>query len=359
MKRTLILLLAAVAAFGQRKTENVIVVMADGLRWQEVFRGADTALMTKENGKIKEAGPVKAAYWREELGARRAALMPFLWGVMAKQGVVYGNREAGSEAQISNPMNFSYPGYSETFCGWGDPRIDSNDKNYNPNPNVLEFLNKKAAFRGKVAAFGAWELFPWIFNAPRSGIVVNAGHEPFEMTPMTEKLRLLNRLKAESPHVWEGETVDVLTFHTALEYVKAKQPRVLFVGLGEPDEWAHDGDYRLYLESIRRTDGYLQELWETVQTMAQYRGKTTLIVLTDHGRGAGPQTWKDHGQKVPESREIWMALLGPDTPALGERKNVAPVIQGQVAATVAALLGEDYTAAEPKAKGVLSEAVKK
>jgi hypothetical protein len=30
------------------KTENVFLITIDGLRWQEVFRGAEEALMTKE-----------------------------------------------------------------------------------------------------------------------------------------------------------------------------------------------------------------------------------------------------------------------------------------------------------------------
>lgn len=44
-----------------------------------------------------------------------------------------------------------------------------------------------------------------------------------------------------------------------------------------------------------------------------------------------------------------MVFLGPDTPALGERTNIGPVLQTQLAATLAALLGEDYNAAVSKA----------
>jgi len=43
-----------------------------------------------------------------------------------------------------------------------------------------------------------------------------------------------------------------------------------------------------------------------------------------------------------------MAFLGPDTPALGERKETGTVTESQVAATLAALLGENYHAAVPK-----------
>jgi hypothetical protein len=44
-----------------------------------------------------------------------------------------------------------------------------------------------------------------------------------------------------------------------------------------------------------------------------------------------------------------MAFLGPDTPALGERKQAGPVTESQIAATIAALLGEDYRADYPQA----------
>jgi hypothetical protein len=43
-----------------------------------------------------------------------------------------------------------------------------------------------------------------------------------------------------------------------------------------------------------------------------------------------------------------MAFLGPDTVALGEREMAAPVTESQVAATLAALVGEDYHAAVTK-----------
>jgi hypothetical protein len=55
------------------------------------------------------------------------------------------------------------------LCGFADPRIASNDKIPNPNVTVLEWLHNKPEFRGKVAAFGAWDTFPAIFNAERPG----------------------------------------------------------------------------------------------------------------------------------------------------------------------------------------------
>jgi hypothetical protein len=342
----------------QTKTQNIIFVMTDGLRVQEVFTGADAALMNKENGAVADVDALKREYWRDTPAARREALLPFFWTEIAKNGQIYGNRALGSDAFVTNKMNFSYPGYNETLTGFGDPKIDSNNKIPNQNVTVLEWLHKKPAYRGKVAAFGAWDVFPFIFNAERAGFPVNAGNAPFMMQPMTPRLELLNRLKAET-WIWSTEAFDSLTFHTALEYLKQQKPRVLFLSLGETDEWAHAGKYADYLRAARRVDQYIAELWETVQSMDEYRGKTTLIFSPDHGRGEAPVEWKSHGQKVPDSKYMWMAFLGPDTRALGERSKVDPVTQSQIAATLASLLGEDYAAEVQRAGKPIADVLPK
>ena len=342
-----LLLCAAWASFAgaqpARKTQNVLLVMTDGLRWQEVFKGADAALVDNKSHEIPPG--------------QREALFPFLWQVIAKNGQIYGNRDAGSDAYVTNGFNFSYPGYNETLTGFADPRIHSNDKVANPNVTVLEWLNRQPSYRGKVAAFGAWGVISEIVNGARGGFVANAGYEPLTAPPVTERLATINRLKDET-RVWDDEPYDSFAFHTALEYVKLHRPRVLYLSLGETDEWAHEGNYALYLRSAHRVDQYLRELWDTVQSIEQYRGKTTLIFLTDHGRGEAPTEWKSHGEKVADSKFIWMAFLGPDTRARGERTRIAPVTQSQIAATLAALLGEDYAGAAPNSGKPMDEVLR-
>jgi Type I phosphodiesterase / nucleotide pyrophosphatase len=156
-------------------------------------------------------------------------------------------------------------------------------------------------------------------------------------------------LKSDGPRVWDEEPFDSIPFYTAMEYLKARKPRVLFISFGETDDWAHGGYYAEYLHAAHRVDSYLKILWETVQSMPEYRDRTTLIFAPDHGRGRGRRSWKDHGQKIPESKYIWMAFLGPDTPVLGERMDVGAVSQNQIATTLTALLDEDYMKDVPKA----------
>lgn len=344
------------------KTQNVIVVMMDGMRWQEVFHGADLNLIKipgpKWFGNPDElAAQAEKQYGRSTPAERRQVLMPFLWSVVAAQGQIFGNRDLGSDSHVINGLNFSYPGYAETLTGIADPRVNSNDNVPDPNQTVFAWLNAKLEFAGKVAAFGAWGTFNGIFDKQHCGFLVNAGYDPLTEIPATPELTLLNDLKAESARLWSDEPFDPLPFHTAIEYIKTKKPRVLFIGLGETDDWAHAGSYPEYLTAAHLNDSYIGRLWQLVQSMPQYQDRTTLIILPDHGRGVGEQ-WTTHGEKVPASKETWMAFLGPDTAALGERKQAGAVTESQVAATLAALLGEDYHAAVPKSgtaiKDVLS-----
>src|SRR4051812_12080667 len=77
-----------------RKTENILFVMLDGLRWQEVFTGADEALLNKERGGVADVPGLRKQFWRATPQERRAALLPFLWGTLARDGQLFGNHRA-------------------------------------------------------------------------------------------------------------------------------------------------------------------------------------------------------------------------------------------------------------------------
>lgn len=317
------------------------------MRWQEVFGGLVSDLLTKEAGGVTDAAPVEQRFGAETPEQRRAKLMPFFWTVVAKEGQIFGDPSRNSLARVTNGLRFSYPGYNELLSGFADPRINSNDRIPNPNITVLEWLNRRPQYAGKVAAFASWELLPWILNEPRSGIPSN-GEGPPIVSPATERQRILNEFAADLPPYWGATRFDAPTGLGALEYLKTHRPRVLYVMLGETDEWAHGRRYDLYLDAAWRNDRFIRQLWETAQSLPEYANRTALIVSTDHGRGDTAKTWTDHGREVPVAERIWTAVMGPNVPRLGVRANVNTT-QSQIAATIAALLGEDYMRAEPKA----------
>jgi hypothetical protein len=330
------------------KTENVIIVTLDGFRIQEFFGGADEALMNKPFGGIKNLDGLKKRFWRETAEERRAALLPFFWDTVATKGQIFGERTRKASTKLTNGLKFSYPGYSEMFCGFADPKIDSNAKKNNMNLSVLEFLHDKPAYKDKVAAFATWDVFPFIFRSERNGLKVHAGWEPVDDAPLTDRQRAMNDTLAKLPRYWPDNSFDLTSMEFAREHIVRHKPRVLYIGLGETDEWGHGRRYDLYLDAANNSDRYLAELWQQLQKMPEYRDKTSLIVTTDHGRGDTRVDWTDHGKKVPLAEYIWIAVMGPDTPPMGVRENVETT-QGQVAATVAHLLGEDFVAASPKA----------
>jgi len=339
------------------KTRNVVLIVSDGLRWQEVFTGAEEDLLNdKEGGSWLSDEELRKRYWRATPAERREALFPFLWGTVAKQGQIFGNQALGSIARVSNGKAFSYPGYNEMSTGFPNDAIDSNEFGPNPTPSVFEWLNKFDEFHGRVAIYGTWNVFENIFNQRRSGLIIQAGWTPPPgKSPSSPRDALLKRLYATTTPLDEEDVDNSFLQVALLDYVKSAKPRVLFVGYGETDNWAHQGRYDLVLDSAHRTDGFVKELWETMQAMPQYRGTTTFIITTDHGRGGGLTEWKEHGVEEKGSENIWVAVIGPDTQALGERRGGAVLVQAQIAATVAALVGRDYQAAVPRAAPPVTE----
>jgi len=346
---SLLVALTIGAGAGQQSAPaaNVLVVTMDGMRWQELFGGMSPEYATKTAGGVTEAKEIEQRFGAPSPAERRERLMPFFWTVVATKGQVFGDAGAGSVARVTNGLRFSYPGYNEMLSGSADPRIDSNDKVRNPNTTVLEWLNRQPAFAGRVAAFASWELLPWILNEPRSGIPSN-GHGPPVTNAATDRERLLNEVASELPPYWGSTRFDAPTLFGAMEYLRTRKPRVLYVMLGETDEWAHQRRYDLYLDAAWRNDRMIRRLWDAAQAMPEYANRTALIVTTDHGRGDTPADWPNHGRETPASDRIWIAVMGPGLAPLGIRSSVTTT-QSQVAATIASLLGEDYTRAQPKA----------
>lgn len=344
---------------GQQQDRNVVLIMLDGLRWQEVFGGADSLLIHSTSGGSADTLATRKAYWRGTAMARRHLLLPFIWDTISRNGQLLGDAAHGSVARVTNGLNFSYPGYNEVLAGRADPRINTNAYPPNPNVTVFEWLATRPGFEGKVAAFGTWDAFPRIFNRDRAKVHVWAGFEP-PVPAATDAAGLqANELMRTTTRIWDDVSYDAFMQVAVRDYIVRKKPRVLFVGYGETDVWAHDGKYDKMLRSAQQADHFIAELWSLVQSLPAYRGKTTFIITTDHGRGDGPKAWRDHGKDVPGAELIWVAVLGPDVPARGSRHDMGEVTQAQLAATVAAMVGEDFLQANPEAAPALVEVLRR
>ena len=340
--------------------ERFILITLDGMRWQEIFGGVDTALANDKRFNQSDSAGIMTQYWASTPGERRKKLMPFLWGTLVPKGRIYGNRLLGNKVDNANPYWFSYPGYSEILCGFVDTAINTNSYPPNPHINVLEFIHGQAEFKGSVAAFGAWDAFDRILNEPRAGFPVVCGKDVCGGDYPSPRELLLNDMKRDAYTPFgDSEQLDVFTHYAALEYLKNKRPRVLYIAYGETDEWAHHGHYKDYLNAARQTDTWIGEIWRWVQADPQYRDKTALLITTDHGRGDSVKSeWTSHSAQIRGAHEMWIAAIGPGLKANGEMSAPGQFYQQQVAQTVAGWLGLRFSANHPVAPGLWDAADK-
>nr|WP_199082893.1 phosphoglyceromutase [Pedobacter sp. ASV19] len=345
----LLVLVIVQMAFAQKgkKQMNVIIVSIDGLRWKEIFQGAEKQLMTNKKYISQDSSDVFKKYWSENQLERRAKLMPFVWGNLAKGGQLYGNRELGNNVNVKNTYWFSYPGRSENLTGYPDPKVNSNDYPDNPNKNILEFIDQQKGYKGKVVAFASWDAVARIINRNRNGLMVNNPFEDVKGEGLTESQRMANEIQHYAPKIWgDGERLDANTYAIAKSYIMAKHPKAVYLDLADTDDHAHEGKYDFYLDDIHSIDAMIGSLWAYLQSDPFYKNNTVLMVMPDHGRGEGNQ-WTSHGSGTPHSNDTWLMAMGPNIKALGEIKTSLQIYQNQYAKTIGKLLGFDFTSVNP------------
>ena len=153
----------------------------------------------------------------------------------------------------------------------------------------------------------------------------------------------------ETPTPWNSVRHDVYTVRFAMDHLRRARPRVVYLALGETDDWAHDGRYDRVLETYARTDAFLRELWTWLQADPEYRDRTHLLITTDHGRGHTVKEWRNHGAKVEGAQDVWMAFVSPAMSRRGEWRDHPALHTNQAAATRAGWMGVDWGALRPAA----------
>lgn len=308
--------------FSQANVNNkIIVITTDGFRWQEVFNGLDEAILKNkfyQNGDslntIKNFGGVNAEESRKKL-------LPFFWSTIVEKGQIHGNRNKGSLVDNANPYWFSYPGYSEILTGQVDTAINTNEYMSNPNTNFFEYLNTLPFYKNKVIAFGAWDAFKRILNEKRAGFPVINGNHVDSFLLRDPQFKIIADLMKDSYQPFGEESLDGYIKYMSLTYLKKYKPNAMYLSYGDTDELAHSGNYPEYLKAAHRFDEFIKCIYEYVNNDPEYKGKTTILITTDHGRGDIIKTqWTSHGQKIKDSHQIWYAMIGKGVEPLGEVK---------------------------------------
>ena len=346
---------AGPGAQGKDSGDRVVLITLDGARTQEIFGGVDLAVLNVQPraGQPVEEHPVYKQFWAPSAEERRRKLMPFFWGtLMTMHGSIAGNRAQGSIVSARNVHRLSFPGYAEMLVGQPhDDVITSNALARNPFPTVFEVILKEYKLpAGQGATFASWGPFNAISEHREGATFVNAGPEPYGSDAEADMLAMLQR---DAAPPWPDIRYDAITMAYAQRHLERARPRLLHIAFDETDNWAHDGRYDRVLEAYARIDRYIEQLWIWLQSHDDYRGRTHVLIGTDHGRGRTAKDWRDHHANVSGADEVWLAFASPSMSQRGEWRQHPPLTNGQIAATIAKWMGIDWLRLNPGAAAAI------
>lgn len=344
MKRLALLLalgLAAAPLAAQRPANHVIFITLDGVRPEDLFGGADSlVLFDKKASGIVDTTATRGRFWRGSVAERRRVLMPFFWDSLVPQGALVGRLD-GAPTTITNGLKFSAPGYQELFTGKAQPDVTSNDDRRYAHRTIFDVVRDRLATKHTdVAAFTSWAVQGRLVSNRPEAVVVSASFEPLPPESRVGAGAVIEPLQRRIIYPDVAMRLDGFTHALAADYLVRYHPRLLHIGHGETDEDAHARRYDRYLAAMHEADAMLRELWHTIQADPVLRGRTALVLTTDHGRGRTPADWTSHGKDVAGAEHIWVFAVGAGVAPRGVVTTI-PTTQSQVGPTILALLGLD------------------
>lgn len=321
---------AALERVTDERTESaVVLVVLDGVRWQEVFGGVDRSI-ARQHG----LGPSGVA--------NTHPLMPNLQRFSETDGLALGAPGHGAEISTGGSQRISLPSYRDIFTGKNDPACQSNDCARPVGHTIVDDVYDRLGAR-EVAVVASWPNIARAVSAEPSRLVLSTGRKLVGRSDVLRSDEVVASLLDAGTHAssfpGEGDyRPDALTASIALRVLTTARPRFLFVGLGDADEYGHRNDYRGYLDALRESDAFLGELGTTLASMGARGQHTTVLVTADHGRASD---FRDHGQWHPESGRVWLVATGADVHGRGLVAAAHRHTLLDVAPTVRALLGVD------------------
>jgi hypothetical protein len=278
----------------------VVVVALDGVRWQEIFEGVDPKLARQKNLKPGEI-----------VGAEQ--LMPKLHEIIETRGAAVGAPGHGAPIDASGPNYVSLPGYMEMLSGKRRPPCTANDCKAPSDPTLADaFAARSEGWATEVGVIASWPDLARAAARFPERVVVSAGRHGgttrYFLRYDAESAWLLDESRKAKAYPGYGDfRPDRYTAAIALRYLKKERPRFLFIGLGEPDAYAHRGLYRNYLAALQQADGVIGQIDASLADLRRHGWPATLFVTTDHGRG---KRFAGHGAVAPESARVWLVATG-------------------------------------------------
>jgi len=291
---TFIFILSACSTAEAYDTENIFLVVIDGIRADEGF-----------------SYPVEPG--------EEHPYIPWLWSLQSA-GTLYTDIMCNTftstftgHAQMLNGCPIIMPNYSY-IDDYRNIRVDD--------PTIFEYYRKALGCPPEQARA--------IVGKSTVGRLDYSNHPVYG--PEYKGLFEYGFPDGTDPAVWSALQV----------IMEEDKPPLVMVNLKEVDSIGHKGIFDNYIAKIRYADSISVELWSRIQSDPAYADRTTMIVTTDHGRHSDYPLchgFRHHSGSCFGCRQTFVLALGPDTPeGLIVRD---PRDQQDIAATMAELLNID------------------
>lgn len=269
------------------KTQNVIFLNIDGLRYEDGF-------------------------------AKAAQNMPHIWNDLRPNGTI-------CTSIWNNGTTYTAPGHAT--CVTGSWQYEPNNGRIRPNsPTIFEYYRKQ-------------------FNAkPEDTLILpgkgNSWHLNYSMFPGFGR-------PYQTPFYALGANDDEIV-KVLKERLATQKPRLVYAILPHVDSSGHTDEYAKYEDTIKHADSLVWDVWNSIQSDAFYKDKTTLVVTSDHGRHSTgiKDGYKSHGDACEGCRKIFALLIGPDIKKGFDFKSEC--FQVDLAPTIGLLMGFATPAADGK-----------
>ncbi|TPE44189.1 alkaline phosphatase family protein [Pontibacter mangrovi] len=221
----------------------------------------------------------------------------------------------------NDAYTYTNSGHTAIITGVNQP-IDNYGDELPANPSIFQYFLKQS---GKPAT-AAWI----VSSKDKLHILANTWRPDWKGTYQPS-------LNAGVNGPGTGYRMDSLTLVVAKNVLQTYHPNLMLINFMEPDGYAHAGNWPYYLRGIARDDRYVKELWDFLNSDKTFKGKTTLLITTDHGRHLDgiDGGWQEHGDHCAGCQQIFLMALGPDFKR-GQVETPHTLID--IAPTVAALL---------------------
>lgn len=254
------------------RTEHVIILVIDGLRYQDAFFADTEDHLPNINGSLRAEGTFFTDFYNHGITGTTAGHTAMLTGVY-------------------QPTRNNEPDRANVFM---------------LNPSIFEYYIKMREQQGipiETARQTAWQIYG---KRRECGTMAASIHPQYG-----DKYRS-NILFPDSQ---DYAHQDMRAFDAMMETFDNEHPDIMLVNLAQVDEQGHLGTWEDYEYSFRKADEIVESIWRKIQSDEDYRDKTTLMVLTDHGRNDDDHGGhRHHGCPCKGCRRSFLLMMGPDTP---------------------------------------------